>query len=41
MEANSQPAAVIELADDEVRELEELADSLQNNAIRFWEKVMD
>ncbi len=34
-------AASVELVDDEVAELEELADSLGINAIRFWEKVMD
>jgi len=34
-------AASVELTDAEVRELEELADTLGINAIRFWEKVMD
>ena len=34
-------AAAVELADTEVAELEDLADSLGINAIRFWEKVMD
>jgi len=34
-------AAAVELTDVEVAELEELADSLGINAIRFWEKVMD
>lgn len=34
-------AAAVALTDAEVKELEELADSLQINAIRFWEKVMD
>ncbi len=34
-------AAAVELSNAEVRELEELADSLGINAIRFWEKVMD
>ena len=34
-------AAAVELADAEVAELEELADTLDINAIRFWEKVMD
>ena len=31
----------VELTDAEVAGLEELADSLGINAIRFWEKVMD
>ena len=34
-------AAAVELTDAEVAGLEELADSLGINAIRFWEKVMD
>ena len=34
-------AAAVELTDAEVAELEELADTLGINAIRFWEKVMD
>lgn len=34
-------AAAVALTDAEVKELEELVDSLQINAIRFWEKVMD
>ena len=34
-------AAAVELADAEVAELEQLADTLGINAIRFWEKVMD
>ncbi|ACV22834.1 L-glyceraldehyde 3-phosphate reductase [Slackia heliotrinireducens] len=39
--ADAAAAAAVELTDTEVRELEELADSLGINAIRFWEKVMD
>ena len=39
--ADAAAAAAIELSEAEVRELEELAASLQINAIRFWEKVMD
>lgn len=39
--ADAVAAAAIELTETEVAELEELADSLQINAIRFWEKVMD
>ena len=31
----------VELTGAEVEELEELADTLGINAIRFWEKVMD
>ena len=34
-------AAAVSLTNAEVAELEELADSLGINAIRFWEKVMD
>jgi aryl-alcohol dehydrogenase-like predicted oxidoreductase len=34
-------AAAVELTDAEVAELEALADSLDINAVRFWEKVMD
>ena len=34
-------AASVELTDAEVAELEALADSLDINAVRFWEKVMD
>ena len=34
-------AAAVELTDAEATELEQLADSLGINAIRFWEKVMD
>lgn len=34
-------AATVELSEVEVIELEELADTLGINAIRFWEKVMD
>ena len=34
-------AAAVELSDAEVRELEELADSLGLNVVRMWEKVMD
>ena len=39
--ADAAAAAAVELADAEVTELEELADTLGINAIRFWEKVMD
>ncbi|MGI6221446.1 MAG: aldo/keto reductase [Coriobacteriales bacterium] len=39
--ADAAAAAAIELTAAEVAELEELADSLGINAIRFWEKVMD
>ena len=39
--ADAAAAAAIELTDAEVASLEELADSLGINAIRFWEKVMD
>ena len=34
-------AAAVELTETEVAELEQLADTLEINAIRFWEKVMD
>jgi aryl-alcohol dehydrogenase-like predicted oxidoreductase len=39
--ADAAAAAAVELTETEVAELEQLADSLQINAIRFWEKVMD
>ena len=39
--ADAAAAAAVALTDAEVAELEELADSLGINAIRFWEKVMD
>ena len=39
--ADAAAAAAVELTDAEVAELEELADTLGINAIRFWEKVMD
>ena len=39
--ADAAAAAAVELTDTEVAELEELADTLEINAIRFWEKVMD
>ena len=39
--ADAAAAAAVTLTDAEVTELEELADSLGINAIRFWEKVMD
>lgn len=39
--ADAAAAAAIELTDSEVASLEELADSLGIDAIRFWEKVMD
>ncbi|MBP3884260.1 MAG: aldo/keto reductase [Olsenella sp.] len=39
--ADAAAAAAVELDDAEVAELENLADSLGINAIRFWEKVMD
>ena len=39
--ADAAAAASVTLTDAEVAELEELADSLGINAIRFWEKVMD
>ena len=39
--ADAAAAAAVELTDAEVTELEELADTLGINAIRFWEKVMD
>ena len=39
--ADAAAAASVELTDAEVAELEELADTLGINAIRFWEKVMD
>jgi len=39
--ADAAAAASVALAESEVRELEDLADSLGINAIRFWEKVMD
>ena len=38
--ADAAAAAAVELADAEVTELEELADTLGINAIRFWEKEM-
>lgn len=38
--ADAAAAAAVELADVEVTELEELADTLGINAIRFWEKEM-
>ncbi len=39
--ADAAAAAAVELSDAEVAELEHLADSLDINAVRFWEKVMD
>ena len=39
--ADAAAAAAVELTDAEVAELEQLADTLDINAIRFWEKVMD
>ena len=39
--ADAAAAASVALAESEVHELEDLADSLGINAIRFWEKVMD
>ncbi len=39
--ADAVAAAAVTLTNDEVAELEELADSLGINAIRFWEKAMD
>ena len=39
--ADAAAAAAVELSDAEVRELEELADSLGLNVVRMWEKVMD
>jgi aryl-alcohol dehydrogenase-like predicted oxidoreductase len=39
--ADAAAAAAVELTDAEVAGLEELADTLGINAIRFWEKVMD
>ena len=39
--ADAVAAAAVELAETEVAELEKLADSLDINTIRFWEKVMD
>ena len=39
--ADAAAAAAVALTDAEVAELEELADTLGINAIRFWEKVMD
>lgn len=39
--ADAAAAAAVELADAEVGELEQLADTLGIDAIRFWEKVMD
>lgn len=38
--ADAAAAAAVELSDVEVAELEEIADSLGINAIRFWEKEM-
>ena len=38
---DAEAAAAVTLTEAEVAELEELADSLGINAIRFWEKVMD
>ena len=38
--ADAAAAAAVELTDVEVTELEELADTLGINAIRFWEKEM-
>ena len=38
---NDAATAAVTLNDSEVAELEELADSLGINTIRFWEKVMD
>ena len=38
--ADAAAAASVELSDVEVAELEEVADSLGINAIRFWEKEM-
>ncbi|MDO4538321.1 MAG: aldo/keto reductase [Coriobacteriales bacterium] len=39
--ADAAAAASVQLSASEVAELEQLADSLQINAVRFWEKVMD
>jgi diketogulonate reductase-like aldo/keto reductase len=38
---DAEAAAAVTLTEAEVTGLEELADSLGINAIRFWEKVMD
>jgi hypothetical protein len=38
--ADAAAAAAVELSDAEVAGLEELADTLGINAIRFWEKEM-
>ena len=38
--ADAVAAAAVELTDEEVARLEELADTLGINAIRFWEKEM-
>jgi hypothetical protein len=39
--ADAAAAAAVELTGAEIAELEQLADALGINAIRFWEKVMD
>ena len=38
---NAVKAAEVKLSAEETAELERVADSLQLNVIRFWEKVME